>query len=112
MEFALWISGRDQDGPSIPNREILRDVQIGIVSIIQNQNPRLGAVGQPSSHYMRLLFQSTSFGNIRETLLNASFTARINPEYAPESKDALARAPNTKSSRQVCRTFHDDLPRT
>ncbi len=86
----LRIPRRHNDVPVISGWEEHSIINVGIVGVVDDKEPRSTHVGKPCFHLLKSLrVCPTQFPNVDEGLFRCFFTASVDPENAPETVAAL-----------------------
>lgn len=86
----LRISRRHDDVAVISRWEEHSIINVRIIGVIDDKEPRSTDVGKPCLHLLKILrVCRTQFPNVNEALLRCFFTASVDPENAAETISAL-----------------------
>ena len=86
---ALWVTSGQNDAALVSGWEKHSIVNVMIVRIVDNKEPRTAVVGQPRFHLLDISVCSAQSPNVNEGLLCCFLTASVDPENPPEPVPAL-----------------------
>ena len=77
--------------PSFPDGKKCSIVNLRVVRVVNNEEPRMVRIGKPCFHLLKILCVCpTPFSRVNESLPRYSFAAGVDPEYAPETVQAAS----------------------